>query len=70
MALSDTTEIHQFTCLDDNFGVLIHDTDGGTTIAIDVPDADAYEKALEHYTRALAIRLASSNGNDRAVEAL
>ena len=47
MALSDTTEIHQFTCLDDNFGVLIHDTDSGTTIAVDVPDADAYEKALE-----------------------
>lgn len=46
MALSDTTEIHQFTCLSDNFGVLVHDSDTGTTIGIDVPDATPYEKAL------------------------
>jgi len=46
MALSDTTEIHQFMCLDDNFGVLVHDTESGTTIAFDVPDAGAYERAL------------------------
>jgi len=47
MALRDTTEFHQFTCLDDNFGVLVHDTVTGTTIAIDVPHAVAYEQALE-----------------------
>ena len=47
MALIDTTEIHQFTCLDDNFGVLVHDRDSGTTIGIDVPHAGAYEQALE-----------------------
>lgn len=46
MPVSSTTEIHQFSCLDDNFGVLIHDTDSGTTIAVDVPDAAAYEAAL------------------------
>ncbi|MEO9526487.1 hydroxyacylglutathione hydrolase [Roseibium sp.] len=47
MALSETTEIHQFTCLDNNFGVLVHDRDSGTTVAIDVPHAAAYEQALE-----------------------
>jgi hydroxyacylglutathione hydrolase len=47
MALSDTTEIHQFSCLDDNFGVLVHDRDSGTTIAFDVPHAGAYMDALE-----------------------
>lgn len=47
MALRDTTEIHQFPCLDDNFGVLVHDTATGTTIAVDVPHAGAYEQALE-----------------------
>ncbi|MHA7775729.1 hydroxyacylglutathione hydrolase [Roseibium sp. M-1] len=47
MALSDTTEIHQFPCLDDNFGVLVHDTESGTTIAVDVPHAGAYVEALE-----------------------
>jgi hydroxyacylglutathione hydrolase len=46
MALRDTTEIRQFSCLDDNFGVLVHDRDTGTTVAIDVPDAAAYEEAL------------------------
>ncbi|MCV0429545.1 MAG: hydroxyacylglutathione hydrolase [Roseibium sp.] len=47
MALIDTTEIHQFTCLDDNFGVLVHDRESGTTIGFDVPHAGAYEQALE-----------------------
>ncbi len=46
MSVSGTTEIRQFPCLDDNFGVLIHDKESGTTIAIDVPDAKVYEAAL------------------------
>jgi hydroxyacylglutathione hydrolase len=36
-----TTHVHQFICLKDNFGVLIHDSVSGATAAIDVPDADA-----------------------------
>jgi hydroxyacylglutathione hydrolase len=36
-----TTHVHQFLCLKDNFGVLIHDSTTGATAAIDVPDADA-----------------------------
>ncbi|WP_321341523.1 hydroxyacylglutathione hydrolase [Breoghania sp.] len=40
-------EIRQFTCLNDNFGVLAHDPDTGKTLAVDVPDADAVMAELE-----------------------
>ena len=33
-------QIHQFPCLSDNYGFLIHDTESGATAAIDTPDAD------------------------------
>jgi hydroxyacylglutathione hydrolase len=33
-------QIHQFPCLDDNYGFLIHDDATGATAAIDTPDAD------------------------------
>jgi hydroxyacylglutathione hydrolase len=36
-----TTHVHQFMCLKDNFGVLIHDSTTGATASIDAPDADA-----------------------------
>jgi hydroxyacylglutathione hydrolase len=39
-------EIHQFPCLNDNFGVLIHDAATGMTASIDAPEADAVRKAL------------------------
>ncbi len=32
-------QIHQFPCLDDNYGFLIHDAASGATAAIDTPDA-------------------------------
>lgn len=35
-------EIHQFPCLQDNYGFLLHDPDSGETTCIDTPDADAY----------------------------
>ncbi len=35
-------EIHQFACLSDNYGYLIHDPESGETACIDTPDADAY----------------------------
>lgn len=35
-------EIHQFACLSDNYGYLIHDPESGDTAAIDTPDAKAY----------------------------
>jgi hydroxyacylglutathione hydrolase len=34
--------VHQFPCLSDNYGYLIHDTDSHETVAIDTPDAKAY----------------------------
>ncbi|AKM09684.1 hydroxyacylglutathione hydrolase [Croceicoccus naphthovorans] len=35
-------EVHQFPCLSDNYGYLLHDTDSNETVCIDTPDADAY----------------------------
>lgn len=35
-------KVHQFPCLNDNYGFLAHDTETGETAAIDTPDADAY----------------------------
>ena len=39
--------IHQFPCLSDNYGVLIHDERGGRTATIDAPDGAAVLAALE-----------------------
>lgn len=39
-------DIHQFLCLKDNYGVLIHDAEAGLTAAIDAPEADAVRRAL------------------------
>ena len=33
-------QIHQFPCLSDNYGFLIHDPSTGATATIDTPDAD------------------------------
>lgn len=35
-------EVHQFACLSDNYGFLLHDPDSQETTCIDTPDADAY----------------------------
>ncbi|MEM8616381.1 MAG: hydroxyacylglutathione hydrolase [Pseudomonadota bacterium] len=35
-------QIHQFPCLNDNYGYLVHDGVSGETAAIDTPDADKY----------------------------
>ena len=34
-------EIHQFICLADNFGLLVHDVETGATASIDAPDGEA-----------------------------
>ncbi len=39
-------QIHQFPCLNDNYGVLIHDEAAGLTASIDAPDAAAVQSAL------------------------
>lgn len=41
-----TLEIHQFPCLSDNYGVLIHDEAHDVTAAIDAPDAEAIKAEL------------------------
>ena len=35
-------QVHQFPCLSDNYGFLLHDSASGETACIDTPDADAY----------------------------
>ena len=44
-------EVHQFACLSDNYGFLLHDPESGETACIDTPDADAYlrEAAGRHW---------------------
>ncbi len=37
---------HQFPCLQDNYGVLVHDAGAGLTASIDAPEADAVRQAL------------------------
>ena len=40
-------EIHQFPCLKDNFGVLVHDPASGATASIDAPEAGAIPAAVQ-----------------------
>ena len=40
-------EIHQFPCLSDNYGFLLHDPDSGETVAIDTPDGAEYLRQAE-----------------------
>ncbi|MFC4295649.1 hydroxyacylglutathione hydrolase [Novosphingobium tardum] len=40
-------EVHQFPCLSDNYGYLVHDAASGETACIDTPDADAYLREAE-----------------------
>jgi hydroxyacylglutathione hydrolase len=42
-----TLEIHQFPCLQDNYGVLIHDPVAGLTASIDAPQESAVREALK-----------------------
>jgi hydroxyacylglutathione hydrolase len=38
--------LHQFLCLKDNYGVLVHDATAGVTAAIDAPEPGAVRRAL------------------------
>jgi len=40
-------QIHQFPCLSDNYGYLLHDPASGETACIDTPDADVYLREAE-----------------------
>lgn len=39
--------VHQFPCLSDNYGYLLHDSDSGETAAIDTPDGAEYLRQAE-----------------------
>lgn len=39
-------DVHQFVCLKDNYGVLVHDPVSGQTASIDVPEAEPVRRAL------------------------
>jgi hydroxyacylglutathione hydrolase len=47
MATTSNLEVHQFTCLEDNYGFLLHDPDSGYTASIDTPEVSAIEHALQ-----------------------
>ena len=40
-------QVHQFQCLSDNYGFLIHDPESGDTASVDTPEAAAINNALE-----------------------
>ena len=40
-------QVHQFPCLSDNYGFLLHDPDSGETAAIDTPDGEEYLRQAE-----------------------
>lgn len=40
-------KIHLFPCLQDNYGVLIHDADAGLTASIDAPETEPVRRALK-----------------------
>ncbi|WP_404481988.1 hydroxyacylglutathione hydrolase [Novosphingobium sp. BL-52-GroH] len=41
-------EVHQFACLSDNYGYLLHDSESGETVCVDTPDADEYLRQAAH----------------------
>ena len=42
-----TLDVHQFPCLSDNYGFLLHDSDSGETAAIDTPDGKEYMRQAD-----------------------
>ncbi len=40
-------EVHQFACLSDNYGYLLHDAASGETACIDTPDGEEYLKQAD-----------------------
>lgn len=65
-----TAKIHQFFCLQDNYGVLIHDPETGATAAIDVPEAAPVEAALAATGWRLTDILVTHHHNDHTAGVL
>ncbi len=45
-----TLAIDQFMCREDNFGVLVHNPETGTTIAIDAPELAPIEASIAFWS--------------------
>lgn len=59
-------EVHQFPCLEDNYGYLVHDRASGLTAAIDTPSAGAIEQALQQKGWTLDFILNTHHHGDHA----
>jgi hydroxyacylglutathione hydrolase len=57
-------EMYLFTCLKDNYGVLMHDPASGTTASIDAPEAAPVEAALQKTGWRLTDILVTHHHND------
>ena len=57
-------DVHQFSCLSDNYGVLIHDAASGATASIDAPDGTCVEEALAETGWKLTHILVTHHHND------
>jgi len=64
-------KVFQFPCRDDNYGVILHDPETGTTISIDAPEEEAITDVLESKRYELSHILTTHHhadhvaGNDR-----
>jgi hydroxyacylglutathione hydrolase len=59
-----SAQIHQFMCLEDNFGVLIHDPESGATASLDAPEAGPILAALSETGWTLTDILVTHHHND------
>ncbi len=59
-------QIHQFPCLGDNYGYLVHDPDSGLTATIDSPDPGAIRHALDGHGWKLDYILNTHHHEDHA----
>ena len=57
-------QVHQFMCLEDNFGVLIHDPATGATASMDAPEAGPVLAALKETGWTLTDILVTHHHND------
>ena len=58
--------IHQFPCLSDNYGYLVHDAESGITAAIDTPEVAPILAALEQHGWSLTHILNTHHHDDHA----
>jgi len=59
-----SAKTHLFPCLQDNYGVLVHDTASGATAAIDAPEAAPVEAALKRMDWRLSDILVTHHHHD------